>query len=297
MSGLTGAEIEQFLSDGYVVVPGAIDPAFLEEKVQHGFRRLGIREDDPSTWSVRRTHMPVTEGFPLPEYAPRAWRVLCDLLGGEERIRQPAVFCDNLILVLPGEGRAWAPPDEDRGSWHKDGDWFLHFLDSPEQAILGVIFWRDVLPRGGGTYFAADSVGPVARFLLEHPEGVEPLDFDFGALRDECGDLRELTGSAGDVVWLHPYMLHSLSSNTLDQPRVISNLTASLRAPMRFDPDVCPLSVVERATLRALGVERLDFTATGERRRIVPDREAEWERERKLQEERLARSPTETDAR
>ena len=60
-----------------------------------------------------------------------------------------------------------------RGSvgWHKDGDFFRHFLDSPEQGLLTFVLWSDIEPRGGGTFVAADSVPVVARTLAAAPGG------------------------------------------------------------------------------------------------------------------------------
>jgi hypothetical protein len=44
--------------------------------------------------------------------------------------------------------------------WHKDGDFFRHFLDSPEQGLLTIVLWSDIEERGGGTFIAPDSVAP-----------------------------------------------------------------------------------------------------------------------------------------
>lgn len=283
---LTPGQIDGFVRDGFVVVSEAIDPDWCEEQVQHGFRRLGIDENDPSSFDVRRTHMPATQGFACAEHAPAAKAALEQLLGGRELAHEP-MFTDNFIMVLPGEDRPWKPPEAERGGWHKDGDWFLHFFDSPEQAILGIIFWRDIEPRGGGTYFAPDSIGPVARKLLAHPEGLRPEHFDFVALHGECQDFRELTGRAGDVVWMHPYMLHSISSNVSNRPRVLSNTSSSLAEPMCFERADGAYSPVERCVLRALDAEQIGFEATQPRERIHPEREKEWKRQLERERRRL----------
>jgi hypothetical protein len=60
-----------------------------------------------------------------------------------------------------------------------------------------------MLPKGGGTFVAADSVPVVARFLAGHPEGVLPGEFDYAGLIGQCRDFVEMTGQAGDVVLLH----------------------------------------------------------------------------------------------
>jgi hypothetical protein len=78
-----------------------------------------------------------------------------------------------------------------------------------------------------------------------------------------------MTGEAGDVVLLHPFTLHATSQNVLGVPRFITNPPLALREPMRFDP---PTSPVERAVLRGLGVERLDFVPVAPRENVVPER-------------------------
>jgi len=73
------------------------------------------------------------------------------------------------------------------------------FLDSPEQALLTVPLFTNISPGGGGTMIAPESVGIIARYLADHPEGVMPRDFPFAKIRDQCTHFVELTGEIGDV--------------------------------------------------------------------------------------------------
>jgi hypothetical protein len=143
--------------------------------------------------------------------------------------------------------------------------------------------------QGGGTFIAADSVPVVARYLAEHPEGVLPTDFDFQALTRQCSDFVELTGRAGDVVLMHPYMLHATSQNVIQHGRLITNPPIALREPMHFDrADPSEHSPVERAVLHALEVDRFDFQRTGEREMVVPERVLEQQRREAAEAQRLA---------
>jgi hypothetical protein len=68
-------------------------------------------------------------------------------------------------------------------------------------------------------------------------------------------------------------MLHTASRNYTRAHRIITNPPVSLKEPFQFaraDPN--DLSLVERKTLRALGVERLEFALKSERKQIVPQR-------------------------
>jgi hypothetical protein len=63
--------------------------------------------------------------------------------------------------------------------------------------------------------------------------------------------------------------------NATDRLRVISNTSVMLRHPPAFGGPGERAPIV-RAALAAMGVEDLDFEATGERKRIVPERERRW---------------------
>ena len=88
-----------------------------------------------------------------------------------------------------------------------------------------------------------------------------------------CSKFVEVTGEVGDVVLLHPLMLHSASKNYLRIPRVITNPPVGLKEPFNFareNPD--DYSLVEKRTLKALGVDKFEYKITTERRRVVPMR-------------------------
>src|SRR5207237_6523017 len=133
---------------------------------------------DPSTWEKGQIHMPATKRVTWREFMPKAWGAACDLVGGEEPLKQPCLLGNSFIVNFHnGADRPWQPPSAEAPGWHKDGDFFLHFLDSPEQALLSLIIWSDIGHQGGGTFVCGDSVAPVARFLAAHPEGVRAGGF------------------------------------------------------------------------------------------------------------------------
>lgn len=285
---LTDEQVEHFIQRGYVVLRDCFTREAAEERTGKAWVRLGYDPNDPATWEQAVIHMPTHERVDVRDFAPSVWGAVCDLLGGEERIRQPYTWGDGFIVNLrEGADRPWQPPSAAVGGWHKDGDFFRHFLDSPEQGLLTLVVWSDIEPRGGGTFVAADSVPVVARYLADHPEGVLPTAFPTRSLVAECRDFVEATGRVGDVYLLHPFILHAKSQNVLGVPRLITNPPVHLLEPMRFDrPDPSDYSPVELAVLRGLGVERYAFTPTAPREPVVPERVA---RQRRMLEEEKAR--------
>ena len=288
---LTPEQQEQFLTQGYTVVRGAFTREQAREWTDKVWTRLGYDADDQKTWAQSRIHMPTHESVSVADFAPQAWGAICELLGGEERIKQPSRWGDGFIVNLGSDGddTQWVPPSPAAPGWHKDGDFFRHFLDSPEQGLLTIVLWSEVLPTGGATFVAADSVPVVARYLAQHPEGVLPNQFPFGELIGQCQNFVEATGEFGDVYLLHPYMLHASSRNALRLPRLITNPPVTLAAPMNFDREnPADFSLVERAILRGLGIERLAFHPAAPREGVVPERVRRQQQMREEEKARLA---------
>lgn len=294
---LSPDEVEHFIAHGFVKIPQALDAGVIHRAVDLMWTRLGYDPADPSTWTADKIHMPSHEHYVVKDVAPRAYAAICQLCGGAERIQTP-VWGDGFIANFHfGDSQAWVPPGPQAEGWHKDGDFFRHFLDSPEQALLTIVLWSDVHPRGGATFLAADSVGPVARYLAAHPEGVNPLSpageayggFPFADMIGECRDFREATGTAGDVYLMHPFLLHTSSFNELKRPRLITNPPVGFTQAMRFDrPQWNDHCAVEQAVLRGLGRSSLAFLPTAPRERLESLRVAQQRKLKEAEDARLA---------
>jgi hypothetical protein len=267
---LTDEQIQHFIEHGFIQLTDCFPRDFAYQWTEAAFPRLGYDPNDPATWEKPIVHMPTEDFISVLEFAPKAWHAMAQLLGGEDRMQDNLRWGNGFIVNFSlGADREWVPPSPEAGGWHKDGDFFWHFLDSPEQGLLVIVIWRDIAPQGGGTFMAPDSIGHVARYLLENREGVHPFEGKFGDFITECNDFREATGKAGDVILMHPYMLHASSQNHSGKARFITNPPVALKEPMNFNREnPADFSPVERAVLHSLGVERLDYEIVGERRRF-----------------------------
>ena len=270
---LTPAQVEGFLRRGFIKLEGAVERDVALDWGARGWARIGTDPDDVSTWTQTRHHLPRENGFSVSEYAPNVLKAAHDLAATDWNDWEWD-WGDGLIFNLGDDsGREWVAPENWDAGWHVDGDFFHHFLDSPEQALLTIVLWTDIEPEAGGTFLACDSVPLVARFLAEHPEGVAPGGFPSLEMKRQCHDFEEATGRAGDVFLMHPFMLHAASRNAKRHQRIISNPPTKLEAPMNFNrTNPADQSVVERAILRGLNVANYDFKPTGSRERIVPQR-------------------------
>ena len=305
---LSRVEAYQFVVNGYVVVKEAFSKELAQENCESAWCELesdhAIDRDKPESWStpIPGKRGPVSyvrtrgTGFrvPLKRKQPRAFYAQTDVIGGPSRLPadgQKLVWGDQAIgnLGIEGDPR-WQPPSPRQPGWHKDGWHFRHFLNSPEQGLLTVPLYSDIHKSSGGTYVAVDSLKPVARMLESvpsglHPDSVQGAGYLIPGLIEQCSNFIELTGNAGDMVLLHPFMLHRVSINPTTRPRFIANMALVLKSPMqlkrRHDETY---SLVELAILNALEEESLDYWTSRETKPFKPfpfRDEDERQRERK----------------
>ena len=286
---LTEAEKEQFRNHGYLRLKNCFTKEQADWVIDGVWTRLGMDPNDKSTWSAERTNMPHHKTFDMAEFAPKAWAAICELCGGEDRVDPNSrQWKDSLIVNLgtaEREGEHVAP--QALPGWHVDGDFFIHYLDSPEQALLVTPMWSNVVPSGGGTVICPEAIPKVAKHLHDHPEGVSPwmaaredpvfkmekgLNW-FSETIQPLNDFVEVTGDVGDVFLCHPLMMHSATTNPLRQIRIITNPPVSVKEPFVFDRPDGNYSMVELATLKALGKDSLPgWTTTAPREGVVPRR-------------------------
>ena len=260
---------EEFLTNYVVHLKEALPRVLCDDWVHDYFDRTGIDETDPATFPEDANRFTErTRSLPIREASPMAWEVICELLGGEDRIdTRTSDFANNFNLnINRGADEPWEGPSAESPGWHKDGWFFRHFLDSPEQALLCLVIWRDIQPRSGGTFYAPDSVPLVCKELLAHPEGL-PHTHNWARMIHDCKDFREITAGTGDILILHPYMLHAPSQNPSGRIRFMNNKVVSLNAPMQFNRAEGDYTALEASILQALDLESLDFEITGERKR------------------------------
>ena len=259
----------------------------------------GFKKDDPETWKeepyvrtgcppnvhimasrgdqeAARKKLEIRTRYGLPpessllgEVAPRALGAQLDCVGGRDRVDAPEQIAlpDSLAINLCSDDselgeegwRSTLAP-----GWHKDGWHYRHFLDSPQQGLLLGYIYSDLLPESGGTQMCVDSVGVVARLPARHPEGIHP-DTVYSYIKPymvkECDKFEELTGEAGDLAIMHPYMVHRVAGNASGRVRFGQFPSLGLSQPMQFNrEDRGDYSLAELVVLKKLGeLTHLDY--------------------------------------
>ncbi len=256
---LTDKEKNDFINNGYITVRNCINKKIIDEWRSDGLNRIRSIKKVPENGIIE---MPHTQVEYFHNIAPRAWRAVLDLLGGEDRVQVPLIRDEWNLNTNSVDPAAWKPPELCTDRWHLDGDYFTHFLDSPEQGLLCLILWNDVKPKSGGTFLACDSIPLVAQHLLNNPQGLGPNDCSH--LYSQCKNFIEITGQAGDVILCHPFMIHAPSPNTTNSIRLLTNPIIALNERMCFNRENPEnYSLVEKSILQSLKMDKLNFIQNG----------------------------------
>ncbi len=285
---LTEDQAKDFITNGFVVIKSAFSQEIAERICTTAWDELqevhDISAKDRSSWRGKPDGYIRTSGQKLQirliEEAPQARQAQLDILGGSDRLPNEGrdlSLHGGIIANFGVDGDSpWQPPGPHQNGWHKDGWHFRHFLDSPEQGLLTVPIYTEILPESGGTFLAKDSIAPVARLLSKQPEGfhadgTQGNGYLIPYLVEQCSEFVELTGEPGDLAIVHPYMLHRRTVNPSDRPRFIANLAIVLKEPMNFNRDAeDAYSLTELAVLHALGEESINFNTTSPRAAYMP---------------------------
>lgn len=131
------------MQHGFVVVHDCFTAEAAAEWTRDVWTRLGMSPTDKTTWTRERTNMPEHRRLSVPEFAPRAWDAICDLVGGEDRVTDTSRgWNDSFIVNLgtaEGEGKEYAPKELE--GWHVDGEFCL--------ALSSFVLGRGEKERGG----------------------------------------------------------------------------------------------------------------------------------------------------
>jgi hypothetical protein len=241
-------------------VPGAFAPSEAEamrDVVWRALERQGFRRDDPSTWlNESPSNLQSLKGDDVFKAigSDRTLAAIDDVIG-TGRWMQPSDW-GAYFLLFPTR-RAWNVPWK---AWHLDHDYAAPL--SPIDGLKVHSMFGDVAPRAGGMTIVAGSHHVVARHFAEHAprpgaravqlrkqlmhrnDYLRELGTDgepgpriarFFERDEDVGGIPlrvvELTASAGDVILIHPLLLHTRPTNAGTQPRFLLNKDLSLKTP------------------------------------------------------------------
>ena len=180
---------------------------------------------------------------------PRLSGAFDDLLGAGRYV--PLTHYGWWPVSFPGFAQPpWGPPAV---GWHVDGQHFHHHIDGRDQGLLPLFIFSDIFPGDGGTAYIPCSHLTTARILAQAaPTGIAAKDISaLAAAAIDPANGIEATGMPGDVLLLHPFMVHARSANTGPRVRMICNPCIGLNEPIRLGAQL-QATPLERSIIGAI---------------------------------------------
>ncbi len=254
------AQIQQFISEGYVKLPGAFGRDLAGACRSILWRDTGCRADDPVTWTkpVIRLGMYGQEPFGSAANTPILHGAFDQLAGAGRWLPRPDL--GTFPIRFP------SPDDPGDAGWHVDtsfppadggGGDFLNWrvnVTSRGRALLMLFLFSDVGERDAPTRIRAGSHLDIARTLA--PAGEKGLSlrelavngFAETAVRQEVA----ATGEAGTVYLCHPFLVHAAQPHSGTRPRFLAQPPLLPAAPFLLHREDSAYSPVEQAIRIAL---------------------------------------------
>jgi hypothetical protein len=245
-SGLTEADIDMFIDRGYCVVKSAFSKEtahacreWMWEKME---RDHGVTKHNTPEWPVK---LPIGEcygkemGSPWADVYTKSLERAIDEICGENQTGEYG--CGWWMITFPQQSES---PDADwkpTGSWHIDGQHYNHYPYCREIGCTPIMYFSDVHRNWGGTAVAEGSHHHAARILRQ--KGLKGIQSnDMTAEIQSSGvkfNIVELTGESGDVIMMHPLVVHARSTNlgphgSSDAVRFMCHPSVPLKREMQF---------------------------------------------------------------
>jgi Phytanoyl-CoA dioxygenase (PhyH) len=247
---LTREDVERFVADGYLHLPGAVDRATADACRAELWAATGCSPDDPATWTrpvIRLEHF-ASPPFRAAANTP-ALHAAFDQLVGAGRW-EPRGGLGTVPVRFPSP----EPPGDD--GWHleasfagPDGRYRVN-LRSRGRALL--MLFSDVGPDDAPTRIRVGSHLDVPALLADAgDDGREWFELCAEAVPASAHRPQALaTGAAGDVYLCHPFLVHAAQPHRGTRPRFMAQ--PPLAPVGELDLDAPAPTPVARAVLAGL---------------------------------------------
>ena len=259
VGGLNPAQIEQFITNGFIRVDHAFPRECADAARAILWQATGCNPDDPRTWTQPVIRLGMFTQSPFIEAAntPRLHAAF-DQLVGPGRWRRPGA-----IGTFPVRFPSAADPAD--AGWHIDVSFGTDPLDfmswraniaSKGRALLMLFLFSDVGERDAPTRIRAGSHADIARQLA--PAGDQGLTLRELAVDEFAASahrpLVTATGRAGTVYLCHPFLVHAAQPHRGERPRFMAQPPLLPADPDNRPPgDAYPMQqATERALARTL---------------------------------------------
>lgn len=257
MTELSHAQIERFITEGFVRIDAAFPRSLADEGRAILWRDTGADPLDPRTWTKPVVRLGLYGQRPFVDAANTpVLRAAFDRLVGRGRWLPPAAL-GTFPIRFP------SPDDPGDAGWHVDASFGTESPDfmswrvnvaSRGRALLMLFLFSDVGESDAPTRIRAGSHLDIARQLA--PAGEQGLTLRELAANGfaETAHRPEVlaTGEAGTVYLCHPFLVHAAQPHRGARPRFLAQPPLLPAEPLRIEREHGEHSPVERAIRGAL---------------------------------------------
>jgi hypothetical protein len=249
---LSAFDIEHFKEKGYVIVRNAFSRETAKTLADIVWQKIKEKPNQPATWN--RPAAELQEVIRTREAAAlftNRYRGSIDDLLGANRWHTNKNGFGWIPVRFPGfRSPPWKPPLK---GWHIDGINFTHRINSKEVGLAGMEFLSDIPMGGGGTALRVGSHKYIAQLLKSAGEkGLSYMELREISEITKSFPVEEANGNAGDVLWMHPFLIHARSPNVGNLVRIASNRTISLTNDLNLGAENNDPSILEQSIRLAL---------------------------------------------
>jgi ectoine hydroxylase-related dioxygenase (phytanoyl-CoA dioxygenase family) len=249
MSDSQDQTVEHFRLHGWMRVRKAFDAASaaaMRDVVWDGLEAFGIRREAPSTWTIERPAK-LQRLKNNPAFEAVGSERLLSAIGAilQTRSDEKPKSWGALFIAFPSEGE-WGVP---ASGWHVDAKYTSPLW--PSKGVLTHALFGDIPPRSGATQILSGSHRLIHQWFKDNPPPTGARSADMRKLLQRHPYIRDLhtegdpderivrfmdhaeevdgiplqvienTGAAGDVILLHPLMMHVAARNAGAGPRFL----------------------------------------------------------------------------
>lgn len=163
--------------------------------------------------------------------------------------------------------------------WHIDGWNNYHYLNVQKNALIFLCSFCD-LEGEGGTLIIPKSIKYITELLFNneqglHSDGLGGYSYIIPYILNKCSnkDIIQLKINKGDVVVMHPFMVHKASLNNSNITKIINNNHIQLSKPINLKREDNDYSLLEKSILKNLKELNLDiknYKESDTRKTVIP---------------------------
>src|SRR5688572_9992999 len=237
---LTVAEVEHFITEGFIRIENAFSKEIANEVVDILWRDIPFDRNDPKTWTepVVRLGMYSQKPFVDSINSPRLHSIFDQLVGRDKWI--PCKSVGTFPVRFPADKQSSDTGKHVDASFPGDDpanyfDWRVN-VKSKGRALLMLVLYSDVGEADAPTVIYKKSHIDVARLL--YPAGDAGLSFM--SLAHRLNDLPKrnetyATGQAGTIYLCHPFLVHAAQPHRGKNPKFMAQPPLLLKGELTIE--------------------------------------------------------------